>query len=610
MDGTLVDTEPYWIEAETQLVNEHGNGRWTLQHGHQLVGMDLRDSARLIQELGAVKLPVDDIVNYLMDRVIDHMRVHIPWRPGARELLADLNAAGIPCALVTMSWRRFADAVINVLPPDSFVLSITGDECDNGKPHPEPYLRAAQALGVTPGSCVAIEDSVTGLRSAIAAGCRTIGVPNVVELPQSRRYRKVASLADLTIDTLWAPDGRGDHTNQVPRVVDASLPGPQRRPRGPLILTALAVTAGLVGAAWWLRRPDPVPPPPDIPVEAWAPYWTVTGASTAVSSYGSWFREISPFWFESHGTTDLRVSEFADTQDTTAFIDQLRSQGIAITPAFTDQMAAGGMAAVLADPATRTEHVTALVEFVVANDFDGLDIDYEQFAFADPPSTWDATRPNWVAFIAELGSALRSRGLTLSVSVPPPQIYRVYAYDEIDDHVDRIRIMAYDYSVSDPGPIAPLSFVDDTIDAAKELVDDDSKLVLGVPMYGRNWVISTVGNCPESAEGTVTVTHATANELVARRGGTPTRNEATGEAEYTYQLELTDGIASCTQTRRVYWVDQRGVRDRIDRARTEGLGGVSLWALGFDDPATWLAIGELARTTDAEPAPSAVQIDG
>jgi hypothetical protein len=120
MDGTLVDTEPYWIEREHELVREHGNGAWTDEHAHALVGFDLRDSARYISEHGQVDLPVDDIVNLLLDGVIERVRRRIPWRPGARELLADLRSAGVPCALVTMSWRRFADAVVEMLPPDSF----------------------------------------------------------------------------------------------------------------------------------------------------------------------------------------------------------------------------------------------------------------------------------------------------------------------------------------------------------------------------------------------------------------------------------------------------------------------------------------------------------
>ena len=116
MDGTLVDTEPYWIAGEYELVAEHG-GTWGDEHAHAIVGMDLRDAAAYISEHGSVDLPVDDIVNRLLDGVTLRVRERVPWRPGARELLADLRANGVPTALVTMSWRRFAEAVVEALPP-------------------------------------------------------------------------------------------------------------------------------------------------------------------------------------------------------------------------------------------------------------------------------------------------------------------------------------------------------------------------------------------------------------------------------------------------------------------------------------------------------------
>ena len=148
MDGTIVDTEPYWIECEYELVAEHGNGQWDDAKAHSLVGLDLRDSARRLQDLGGVTMEVDDIVNHLLDGVIARVKAKVPWRPGARELLAKLRVAEVPCALVTMSWSRFANAVVAALPRGTFAAVISGDEVRRGKPHPEPYQAAADALGV------------------------------------------------------------------------------------------------------------------------------------------------------------------------------------------------------------------------------------------------------------------------------------------------------------------------------------------------------------------------------------------------------------------------------------------------------------------------------
>lgn len=202
MDGTLVDTEPYWIEREHEVVREYGNGAWTDEHAHALVGFDLRDSGRYISEHGEVDLPVDDIVNLLLDGVIERVRRHIPWRPGARELLAELGELGIPCALVTMSWRRFADAVVEALPPGSFAAVVAGDDVERGKPFPDPYLLAADRLGVAPADCIAIEDSPTGVRAAVAAGCHTIGVPHVVDIPGDLGHHHLFSLDGVTVEHL------------------------------------------------------------------------------------------------------------------------------------------------------------------------------------------------------------------------------------------------------------------------------------------------------------------------------------------------------------------------------------------------------------------------
>jgi beta-phosphoglucomutase-like phosphatase (HAD superfamily) len=201
MDGTLVDTEPYWIECEHELVAEFG-GTWTDADAHSLVGFDLLDAAHELRTRGGVLLERVEIVERLLDGVIARVADRLPWRPGARELLAECAAAGVPCALVTMSWRRFADAVIASAPPGSFAVSITGDEVSAGKPDPEPYAAAAAALGVDPADCVAIEDSPTGVASALAAGCATLGVPHVVELAATDGLTLVDSLVGVDLATL------------------------------------------------------------------------------------------------------------------------------------------------------------------------------------------------------------------------------------------------------------------------------------------------------------------------------------------------------------------------------------------------------------------------
>src|SRR5690348_12280039 len=112
MDGTLVDTEPYWIAAEYALVEAHG-GTWTDDHAHALIGSALLDSAAYIRTHGGVELEPAVIVEHLLDDVVASTRREIPWRPGARSLLAGLAERGIPCALVTMSYARLAATMID-----------------------------------------------------------------------------------------------------------------------------------------------------------------------------------------------------------------------------------------------------------------------------------------------------------------------------------------------------------------------------------------------------------------------------------------------------------------------------------------------------------------
>lgn len=201
MDGTIVDTEPYWFAAEYEVVAQHGDS-WSDDHARALVGFDLLDSGRYMIEHGGVRLTPHEIVELLLDSVVANMKREVPWRPGARELLADVRANQIPTALVTMSWRRFAMEVVDALPAGAFDVSVVGDDVERGKPHPDPYLLAAERLGVDITRCLAIEDSPTGVASALAAGATVLAVPHHVDVPArdeaGRRMIRRETLTGLT----------------------------------------------------------------------------------------------------------------------------------------------------------------------------------------------------------------------------------------------------------------------------------------------------------------------------------------------------------------------------------------------------------------------------
>lgn len=181
MDGTLVDTEPYWMAAETPLVERFG-GTWSHEQALSLVGLGLEDSARIFQAAG-VRLGVRDIIDHLTDDVMRRLATTgVPFRPGARELLRDLRASGVKTGLVTMSMRRMATTVVDLIDFEAFDVVVAGDDVTRPKPFPDPYLQACEALGVDPRDTVAIEDSPNGLRSAVASGAAVIGVPLMVSI--------------------------------------------------------------------------------------------------------------------------------------------------------------------------------------------------------------------------------------------------------------------------------------------------------------------------------------------------------------------------------------------------------------------------------------------
>ena len=199
MDGTLCDTEPYWMETEHALAERFG-GEWTHEDAMRLVGNDLLTSGEYLRNRWNLDLSPQGVVDLLHEGVVERVLsgATIPWRPGAVDLLAALNDAQVPCALVTMSWDVFALPIVERLPRGRFDVIVTGDNVDFGKPHPEPYLKAARLLGVDPALCVAIEDSNTGATSAEEAGCTVVTVENHVPLAAGPRRVPRPSLVGVT----------------------------------------------------------------------------------------------------------------------------------------------------------------------------------------------------------------------------------------------------------------------------------------------------------------------------------------------------------------------------------------------------------------------------
>lgn len=200
MDGTLIDSEPVWIRAQGSMVRQAG-GNWTQEDGLALVGADMPDTVAAMQAAG-VELPDSQIVEQLVSQVMKELSDAVPWRPGVLELLVALREAGLPQGIVTTSPRPMAAIVADASPAGTFEFVVSGDDVNRDKPHPEPYLNAASRLGVEPVNCVAIEDSPTGLASAVAAGVVPIGVPNDADLGEPAGWHLLTGLAGITVADL------------------------------------------------------------------------------------------------------------------------------------------------------------------------------------------------------------------------------------------------------------------------------------------------------------------------------------------------------------------------------------------------------------------------
>jgi HAD superfamily hydrolase (TIGR01509 family) len=200
MDGTLIDSEPIWIAQQFVLAEQHG-GTWTTEQGLALVGADMHDTAVAMQAAG-VEMEAAELVAALERGVIDSLRDEVPWRPGVRELLAELVREAIPCAIATTSSHEMAALVAAAAPDGAISVVVGSEDVARTKPSPEPYLRAAELLGVRAPDCVAVEDSPNGLAAAIASGATTIAVPNDAVLPASGDFLLWPTLEGRTVEDL------------------------------------------------------------------------------------------------------------------------------------------------------------------------------------------------------------------------------------------------------------------------------------------------------------------------------------------------------------------------------------------------------------------------
>ena len=357
-------------------------------------------------------------------------------------------------------------------------------------------------------------------------------------------------------------------------------------------------------------------------------------------------QQVMPFWFTLKSQTLIKdlytpanprvpmavPAPTTSTQSTQGTVTPpplqlLHSAGFKILPTITDgtyinpktgKATSMVLSNLLADPKSRANVIKTIMNLVMNKDnkFDGIDLDFENFAYVDPVSTWPTTKPRWVQFIIELSDALHAEGKILSITTPPifdpasgKRGYYVYAWPEVGQYIDQLHIMAYDYSTSSPDPIGPIQWTTNTVKYAISVMPA-SKVFIGIPGYGRDWVTAVSGVCPSKPVNyQKTVTKGVVSTFIMRDaaglasayGATPTYDAPRAESTFTYQKAY-NGTSSngtpttCTASRTVWYQDSQSYAARANLVGKYRLGGLTEWTLGMEDPTASQAIRNVAQS--------------
>ena len=329
------------------------------------------------------------------------------------------------------------------------------------------------------------------------------------------------------------------------------------------------------------------------------------------------FGQILPFWYTITSATKIK-----DKYVTQNSIDKaiptatLQSLGIKVLPTITDSTKEGELSKILGNDANRASLIKTITDLVLVNKFDGIDLNFEGFAYVDKIATWPTIQPRWVKFVSELSVSLHAQNKLLSVTTPylldpttGKKGYYHYAWPEISSHIDRLNIMFYDYHKYDtkPGPIGPISWFEPSLIYALKTVAP-YKIYLGTPNYGYNWVTKVTGVCPtntpasEKTSSNAAIIHQLkAQAILDKPGAVATYNEKFGETNVLYTAEFngvnTSGApTSCKVNHSAWYVDARGYFARAKLVEKYKLGGISEWEIGYGDN---LAIAEVKKVAIA-----------
>ena len=353
--------------------------------------------------------------------------------------------------------------------------------------------------------------------------------------------------------------------------------------------------------------------PPRRILSGWLPDYSLSRNLPTVEGNLDLIRDISPFWYGLTGATTIK-DKYALGRYTTpksTVIARLKSNGLILLPTITDDTKKLVLAGLLANPTTRTSIVQSIKDLVLRHNYDGIDLDFEVFYTQDGRSSWATTKPNWIAFIKELSTELRQQGKLLSVTTPPdfaPETKRagnwVFSWAEIGPYIDRLRIMAYDFSTVRPGPIGPLPWSEDAVKYAVTQMPA-SKVFLGIPGYGRDWITKVEGVCPKDFASSVVVgakaavVMRSAVELATSNNATITYNPTHAESTFTYRktyVDPTNSASFCIATRTVWFPDEKSYTARTNLVGKYRIGGIAVWTFGMENTAAMTSVRDIAKS--------------
>ena len=329
------------------------------------------------------------------------------------------------------------------------------------------------------------------------------------------------------------------------------------------------------------------------------------------------FGQILPFWYTITSATKIKDKYVTQNSiDKAIPTTTLQSLGIKVLPTITDSTKEGELSKILGNDANRASLIKTITDLVLVNKFDGIDLNFEGFAYVDKIATWPTIQPRWVKFVSELSASLHAQNKLLSVTTPylldpttGKKGYYHYAWPEISSYIDRLNIMFYDYHKYDtkPGPIGPISWFEPSLIYALKTVAP-YKIYLGTPNYGYNWVTKVTGVCPtntpasEKTSSNAAIIHQLkAQAILDKPGAVATYNEKFGETNVLYTAEF-NGVnasgapTSCKVNHSAWYVDARGYFARAKLVEKYKLGGISEWEIGYGDN---LAIAEVKKVAIA-----------